>query len=56
MPRGQHQIQIPKKIYFVDTVDNFLGPYTKKPTTTQNMFGGVIITFELDDNGNYIKK
>jgi hypothetical protein len=53
--RGQYQYQLPKKLYYVDRGEQFLGPYIKKPTLILKN-GGTLIEYVLDSNENYIKQ
>lgn len=53
--RGQYQNKLPKKLYYVDRGEQFLGPYAKKPTLLLKN-SGTLIEYVLDSNENYIKQ
>lgn len=53
--RGRYQNKLPMKIYYLDRGEQFLGPYSRRPTLLLKK-GGTLIEFMLDSNENYIKQ
>lgn len=59
MARGARN-KLPKKVSFFHKTDGYdkgyYGPYMKKPTGWFKDMAGEFIEFELDKEGNYIRK
>ena len=55
MPRGRHNKEIPKNLYYVQATHACYGPYWKKPTLVGKEERGLIIQWQLDENGNFIR-
>jgi hypothetical protein len=53
--RGGGYESLPSKIYFVERIGHFYGPYIKRPTLVLKD-GGTLVTLVRDTAGNYIKE